>query len=127
MKVVSRSELSEVRLPGRIVWKAVGRDGSVASESMTVGFARYSSESGPMSPHRHAEESIYVVDSDRSWVRSGPDLGSLDERVDLERGMLLHFDELEWHVFEYGAGGHLDILFIYGEVGNIRPEEAPRK
>ena len=127
MNVVSKGELPEVRLPGRIVWKAIGGDGATRSESMTVGFARYGEESGPMSPHRHAEEAIYVVDADRSWVRSGADPDSLEARVDLENGMLLHFDELEWHVFEYGPGGHLDILFIYGAVGNIRPEDAPKR
>jgi hypothetical protein len=41
----------------------------------------------------------------------------------LEAGMLLRFEESEWHVFEYGDRGWIDAMFIYGHVDNIRPEE----
>ena len=40
---------------------------------------------------------------------------------------LMHFPELEWHVFGYEAGGFLDALCIYGQVTNIRPEEILQK
>jgi hypothetical protein len=44
-------------------------------------------------------------------------------KVILEAGMVLHFDPLEWHVFEFEADGYVDIIFFYGQVTNIRPEE----
>ena len=45
----------------------------------------------------------------------------------LEPGMTLYFDELEWHVFGYDLGGYVDIIFFYGQVNNIRPEEIYEK
>ena len=43
--------------------------------------------------------------------------------ITLEAGMTLHFPPLEWHVFEFKPGGHVDIIFFYGQVDQIRPEE----
>jgi hypothetical protein len=40
--------------------------------------------------------------------------------------MVLHFPELEWHVFGCGARGYVDALFIYGQVTNIRPDKIER-
>jgi hypothetical protein len=37
--------------------------------------------------------------------------------------MILHIPPLEWHVFEYDKGGYLDLVFIYGQVDQIRPED----
>jgi hypothetical protein len=110
-------------LPGRVLQTAVGKDGPSMSGKMTVGFARYSAESGPMEPHHHAEEAIYVVDAKDGWVRSGPEKDKLGDLTPLEAGMILHIPPLEWHVFEYGEGGYLDLIFIYGQVDRIRPEE----
>jgi mannose-6-phosphate isomerase-like protein (cupin superfamily) len=90
---------------------------------MTVGFAYYSAESGPMEPHQHAEEVIYVVGAQGGWVRFGPEKDRLGEPAPLEPGMILHIPPLEWHVFGYDEGGYVDILFIYGQVDQIRPEE----
>ena len=42
---------------------------------------------------------------------------ALGERIALERDMLLHFPENEWHVFEYEEGGHLTIAFFYPNPG----------
>jgi hypothetical protein len=123
MEILARHDIPELRLPGRTVQKAIGKDGEVRSRKMTVGFARYSADSGVMQPHHHAEETIYVIDAKDSWVRNGSDPGNLASKTGLERGMLLHFDDLEWHVFEYDEGGFLDIVFIYGQVDDIRPEE----
>ena len=52
---------------------------------------------------------------------SSPD--RLEHTVELQKGDLLHFPPLEWHVFRYREGGYLDALCIYGQVTNIRPEE----
>lgn len=64
-----------------------------------------------------------MVSSDRGWVRYGGRPEALQRKLALEAGMVLHFDALEWHVFEYDEGGSVEIVFIYGQVDNIRPEE----
>jgi len=126
--VLKRKDLDRVKLAGRTLQKAVGGpdEGKVTSSKMTVGFARYSAESGPMEPHHHAEETIYVVDARNGYIRPGTTADRLGGRVRLEAGMILHFPELEWHVFERDEGGYVDALFIYGQVGNIRPGQIKR-
>jgi len=123
MKIIERGKLAESRLPGRIIQKAVGKDGLSRSGKMTMGFGRYSPESGPMEPHQHAEEIGYVIDCRKAWVRYGGSKDDLKEKTDLVPGMTLHVPEMEWHVFESADDGFLDILFFYGQVDNIRPEE----
>lgn len=123
MEAVKRSEVKEIKLPGRVIQKVVGKNDLVKSQKMTVGFAHYSEESGPMEPHYHAEETVYINSADKGWVKYGPQKDNLNKKLKLETGMILHFDELEWHVFEYEKGGHVDIIFIYGQVDNIRPEQ----
>lgn len=122
-EVLKESDLNVLDLPGRVIKKAVGKDGPAVSGKMTVGFAEYSEKSGPMEPHHHAEETIYVVDANKGYFRTGPEKDELGEQIPLESGMILHFDELEWHVFEYDEGGFVKIVFIYGQVDRIRPEE----
>jgi hypothetical protein len=73
-------------LNGRVVQRAVGKAGASKSARMTVGFARYSEESGPMEPHQHAEEVVYVVDAKDGWVRYGPSPDKLGERIQLRKG-----------------------------------------
>lgn len=123
MEILNRSQLDEHRLPGRIIQKAVGKDAKSLSGQMTMGFARYSEESGPMEPHHHAEEIVYILAARDGWLRYGPAKDALPHRVRLEPGMILHVPALEWHVFEYDKGGMVDIIFYYGQVDNIRPEE----
>ena len=123
MKLINRNDLPKEKLPGRTIQKAVGRGSYSESKKMTMGFATYSEESGPMAPHHHAEEIIYVVGSKDAWVRYGDSEDALAAKVDLEAGMILHFPPLEWHVFEFAGSGHLDIVFFYGQVDHIRPEE----
>ena len=85
MDVLKRSDLDRVKLSGRTLQKAVGGpdEGRVTSSKMTVGFARYSAESGPMEPHRHAEETIYVVDARYGYVRPGTAANRMGDRVHL--------------------------------------------
>jgi len=123
MKLIKRIDLKKEMLPGRMIQKAVGKDAYSKSKKMTMGFGRYSAESGPMEPHHHAEEIIYVVDAKDAWVRYEGSPESLNKKETLEVGTTLHFPPLEWHVFEYGPGGYLDIIFFYGQVDQIRPEE----
>jgi len=123
VQVIEREGLPKVRLPGRVLQNVVGKDGRSKSGRMTMGFAHYSAESGPMEPHHHAEEICYIIDARGGWVSFGPSREHLPERAALRPGMTLHVAELEWHVFEYDEGGFVDIIFFYGQVDNIRPEE----
>ncbi|NJS38522.1 MAG: cupin domain-containing protein [Rhodobacteraceae bacterium] len=123
MKLLEANKLDGNPLPGRIIYKAAGRGSPIESGAMTVAFGRYSGEYGPMSPHRHAEECVYILESKGGRVRYGSTPDCSEATRELAAGMLLHFPENEWHVFEYDEGGHIDAMFIYGQVDNIRPEE----
>lgn len=119
MKLIKREDVAKKPLPGRVLQLLVGQEGAASpSEVMTMGFARYSAEVGPMAPHRHAEEIVYVMSSQDGWTRHGgygdePD--ELGDPVPLEAGMTLHFPENEWHVFEYDEGGSVEIIFFYSQ------------
>jgi len=123
MTLIHRNDIQKKPLPGRIIQNAVGRSSAVDSEKMTVSFATYSAESGPMEPHNHAEETVVVLSAIKCYVKRGPAKDNLNEHFVLQVGDVMHFEELEWHVFGYEEGGHLDALCIYGQVDNIRPEE----
>jgi mannose-6-phosphate isomerase-like protein (cupin superfamily) len=123
MNYFKRAEIDKVRLPGRVIQTAVGKEGISRSQKMTMGFAHYSAESGPMEPHHHAEEVVYIIDTRDGWMRYGPGKEQLGECIPLQAGMVLHIPPLEWHVFGYEVGGYVDIAFIYGQVDQIRPEE----
>jgi mannose-6-phosphate isomerase-like protein (cupin superfamily) len=127
MQIIKRNDLEMVMLPGRKLQKAVGKDALSRSSRMTMGFATYSAESGPMEPHHHAEEIVYILSADKGWVRHGPEPDKLGSPVPLAAGMTLHIPPLEWHVFEYDEGGHVDIIYFYGQVDNIRPEEVEQE
>ena len=123
MRQFTKDDLARIKLPGRAIQKAIGLESFSKSVEMTVGFATYSKEYGPMEPHHHAEEVVYVLDAKDAWVEFGIERNELTNRSPLRPGDVLHFAELEWHVFKYGDAGYLDIIFIYGRVNNIRPEE----
>jgi len=127
MKFTNRKQIHRINLPGRSIQKAVGEDSYIRSNKMTMGFAYYSEKCGIMKPHHHAEEIVYIIDAKNSWVRYGPKENQLGEKIILKPSMILHFDELEWHVFGYDSGGFVDIIFFYGQVNNIRPEEIYEK
>lgn len=126
MRLFRREEIPKTELPGRILQIAVGKEAKSKSEEVMVGFAHYSAESGPMKPHQHIEEVIYVINAYRGWFRYGPSKEQLGDPVHLESGMILHFPPLEWHVFEYDENGYVDILFVYGQVENIYPQKSNR-
>jgi hypothetical protein len=123
MELIERDKVEKQDLPGRMLQQVVGRHAHVASEKMSMGFAHYSAASGPMEPHHHAEEIVYVLSADRAWVRFGPEKDKLGDPIPLKAGVTMHFPEQEWHVFQYEEGGHLDIIFFYGQVTGTRPEE----
>lgn len=117
MKLVKRSGVTKNPLPGRVLQLVVGQSGAVSpSDVITYGYATYSGESGPMAPHHHVEEIVYILESVNGYVRfggKGEEPNELGDRIPLEAGMTLHFPDQEWHVFEYEPGGFVDILFFY--------------
>jgi hypothetical protein len=123
VQIIKRSEINPIVLPGRAIQKAVGPDAVSASLKMTMGFGLYSDEVGKMEPHRHAEEICYILSAQDGWVREGPTPEDFGERIPVETGMTLHIPAQEWHVFGFEPGGHIDIIFFYGQVDDIRPEE----
>lgn len=123
MQIINREDLKKEFLPGRVIQKAVGKDAFSLSGKMTLGYAHYSDESGPMEPYNHAEEIVHIISAENGWVRKGEVKDNLGEIIPLKAGMILHFPPLEWHVFEFEPGGHVDIIFFYGQVDKIRPEE----
>jgi hypothetical protein len=123
MRTTRRLDTPVDPLPGRGIRRFVGRNSAIDSEEMTVGTALYADKFGPMKPHNHAEETVYILDADRAWVRWGAGPDDLPNRIDLETGVVINTPSLEWHVFEWEPGGHIELLFIYGQVDNIRPED----
>lgn len=119
MKVTKRRDVGKRLLPGRVIQIVVGKDDAVsASGAITMGFAHYSAESGKMEPHRHAEEVVLVLRANDGWARYGgfgdkPD--EMGEPFPLEKEMVLHIPESEWHVFGFREGGYVDIAFFYGQ------------
>jgi len=123
MQIIKRQQIPVTELPGRKIQTVAGKGAFSPSTIMTMGFAHYSDESGPMEPHQHAEEICYVLSAKDSWVEKGFAPDRLGEPFPLEAGLTLHIPPLEWHVFRWKPGGYLDILFFYGQVENIRPED----
>ena len=72
MQVIEKDKLEELKLPGRIIQKAVGKDAFQKSNKMTLGFARYSKESGPMATHHHADKIRPVEIDDQKYAFSKP-------------------------------------------------------
>lgn len=127
MRAIHRDDVSVDPLPGRGLRRFVDRESALDSERMTVGTARYADEFGPMQPHHHAEETVYVLGADRAWVRWGPTRDELPNRITLVPGTVINTPAWEWHVFEWEPGGHLELLFIYGQVDDIRPEDMEKQ
>jgi quercetin dioxygenase-like cupin family protein len=123
MDLIRREQIPVRPLQGRDIQTAVGKDGLVASAAMTMGWAHFSFELGAVEPHQHAEELVYVLRVRGCRVRFGPARDRLDGSLELEEGMLLHIPAGEYHSFVCDPGGSMEVLFFYGGVDNIRPEE----
>lgn len=119
MKLIKREDVTKKMLPGRALQLLVGQKGAASpSDIMTMGFAHYSAESGPMDPHRHVEEIVYILGAKDGWTRyggTGEEPDELGEKITLEAGMTLHYPPDEWHVFGYEEGGYVDIIFFYSQ------------
>ena len=70
MNLIKRGNIKKMQLPGRVIQQAVGTGKAVSpSSEMTMGFAFYSEASGPMEPHSHAEEIVYILGAQDGWAR----------------------------------------------------------
>ena len=123
MEFIKRQDIIKNKLTGRIIEAVVGKNNIIPSNKMTICFATYSKETGKMEPHNHAEETVVILNCCDGWVKFGSSKEDLSEKIYLEKNMILHFDELEWHVFGYDNDGYIEALCIYGQVDNIRPED----
>ena len=123
MEYGKRKDLEIDALPGRGLQRAIGKNSHFDSDSMCVGYALYHKEYGVMQPHHHAEETVIITRAEKGWVAWGDDEHNLDHKAPLEEGMILHIPENEWHAFYYEEGGCVEIIFIYGDTKNCRPED----
>ena len=92
MDLIKREDLNKEFLPGRVIQKAVGKDAPNVSGKMTMGFARYSDESGPMDPHHHAEEIVYVLSAKDGWARNTTYLITINAIAKAQNGLGLAED-----------------------------------
>ena len=119
MIIIERNEVTKKALPGREIQLLVSKKDAVSQSGvMTMGFAHYSAKSGPMAPHRHVEEIVYVLDAKDGWTRyggTGEEPDEMGKKITLEEGMTLHIPPDEWHVFGFGEGGYVDIIFFYSQ------------
>ena len=76
-----------------------------------------------MEPHYRPGEIVYIISSEKRRGRIGSQIDNLGDAIPLEAGMTLYFPPLERRVFEFESGGHVNIIFFYGQVYNIHPEE----
>lgn len=86
MSLVTREQVGSVRLPGRTIQSAVGKNAFSDSRALLVGFAHHSAESRPLEPHQHAEEVMHILDAGRGWVCFVPAKYELGERIAQEAG-----------------------------------------
>ena len=123
MNIIKRAQIEKVSLPGRVAQTAAGKNGLSKSDKMTVGFGHFGIECGHAEPHIHAEEMCYIVSAKDSWISYGSSKDNLERKTMLESGMLVHIAQNEWHCFDFKDDGHVDLVFFYAQVDNIRPEE----
>lgn len=119
MEYMKTSDIPLNKLPGCGIQKAVGNepDTVISSDVMKVSICTYSRKYGPMIPVHHAEETIVVLRSDQAWVEWGGFSDEMPEefpgRQELAAGDILHFPDLEWHVFRFPEDGSLTVASIY--------------
>lgn len=123
MNFVNKNRIKVDALPGRGLIRGVGKNSCFDSDKMTVGYALYKKDYGAMEPHAHAEETVIITKAENGYVSWGNEKDHLPHAVKLEEGMILHIPENEWHVFHYDEGGYIEIIFIYGQSDNCRPED----
>ncbi len=123
MRPLYREELIGANLPGRIIYKGVGTGSPIESDKMNVGFGVCNDTTGYMAPHKHDEETVYIVSCEKAYACYSGEPDALKYETALKKGMLLHFEKDEWHRFRCDEGGSLEFMFIYGHTDDVRPED----
>jgi mannose-6-phosphate isomerase-like protein (cupin superfamily) len=122
MKMIEKEQAVIKHCKARTIYGMIEDGGVIKSDQMTMGIARFDKNLGPMNPHAHAEEGMYVIDCANAYIRCGSSADTLGERELIKPGMIIFVPEGQWHVFEFEDGGFLDTVFCL-PVGSIdRPE-----
>lgn len=122
MDRIQTATLEKTPYTGRNITKIIEKGGVVESKNITMGIAEFSNAIGPMLPHKHGEEGIYVLEAVNCWTRRGDTADTLEERHPVETGMVLRYLEDEWHIFEFEGEGYLRIVFFFGTGSIERPK-----
>lgn len=123
MNYINKNSIAIDALPGRGLVRVIGKNSCFDSDKMMVGYALYSAEYGKMEPHAHAEETVIITKAINGYVSWGDEKNHMKDTIRLLEGMVLHIPENEWHMFHYDEGGTVEIIFIYGQTENCRPED----
>ncbi len=117
MKIIKNGEAPTQKLPGRYATRIVGKteDYYYHSDTLHFGHCLYDESVGPMTPHAHAEECMYILSCKDACILSGPARDDMPECAELAPGMVISMPAGEWHVFRYKEGGHVEILYCYGD------------
>ena len=117
MKIIKQGEAPTQKLPGRYATRVVGKtdDYYYHSDTLHFGHCLYNESVGPMEPHAHAEECMYILGCKDACIYSGPAKDDMPDCAELAPGMVISMPGGEWHVFRYGAGGFVEILYCYGD------------
>lgn len=117
MKIIKKEEAPAKKLQGRYATRIVGKtdDYYYRSDKMHFGHCLYIEDAGEMEPHAHAEECMYILDCRDARIYSGPAEDDMPEQAELAPGMVISMPAGEWHVFRYGRGGFVEILYCYGD------------
>lgn len=122
MNFSTKSAIAPSHLPGRTIWTAIGKEAAVQSQDFTLGFSRFSPDQGVPPPHAHAAEALVVVAAQGCTFRFGPTESTMTGELKLEKDMVIHIQNGEWHSFEVEDGGYAEFVFFYASVNNLRPE-----
>lgn len=122
MHIIDSSKVEPTKLNGRHIRKIIEKGGVVESQYMSLGMAEFSTDIGPMTPHRHDEEGIYVLEAENCYTRCGDCVENFFEPKKIEPGMFLLYGKDEWHVFEFQGKGYLKIIFFFATGDLKRPE-----
>ena len=114
MQIINRKDIPGKVFPGRTRWPAFGsEEAAFQIDDASVGFARFSLEAGPMEPHKHENEILYVLDCKDAFMLYG-DTKDVQSKQPLQVGDIFRMKEGEWHCFSFeNQEGYLEMITFY--------------